>query len=187
MTTELGAKVRGLPDLALALRGIPEKLRKRVLRNALAAGARVVRDEARRAAAPDLREPRRAPHRAPGTMRKAIVVRTSKRDRRAGDVGVFVNVRPAKPGQRGAKSRTDPFYWRWVNFGWNAAGRRTNGRGAQGKRYRRFLSGHVGMKMIPGRHFLEAGARRLDEALRVFIANVGPQIRKLNGGKDVQL
>ena len=42
------AKVRGLPDLKAALLAIPRELRRRALRTALAAGARAVRDEAKR-------------------------------------------------------------------------------------------------------------------------------------------
>jgi hypothetical protein len=38
----------------------------------------------------------KAPYRKPNTVKQAIRVRTSKADRRAGDVGVFVNVRPAR-------------------------------------------------------------------------------------------
>lgn len=153
------AKVSGIPDLKAALLSIPAKLRKRALRNALAAGARLIRDEARRHA-PVLSASARAPFRTPGLVRKSIVVRTSKIARRAGDVGVFVNVRPAPRGQRGAKSRTDPYYWRWMEFG---------------------KTGYV------GRAFLQRGARRLNDALQVFIDRIGPQIQKLNGGKDVQL
>jgi hypothetical protein len=109
------ARVTGIPDLRAQLRSIPEKLRKRALRTALAAGARVVRNEAQRlapvisASAPAVLKG----YRKPGTVRKAIAVRTSKIARRSGDVGVFVNVRPAKKGMRGAKNPNDPFYWRW--------------------------------------------------------------------------
>lgn len=154
-------KIRGIPDLKAALQSIPDKLRYRALRNALAVGARIVRDEARESA-PVLSAANaaRAPFRTPGLVRKSIVVRTSKIARRAGDVGVFVNVRPAPRGQRGAKSRTDPYYWRWMEFG---------------------KTGYV------GRAFLQRGARRLNDALQVFIDRIGPQIQKLNGGKDVQL
>lgn len=129
--------VHGIDDLKAKLLAITPALRKKVLRNALAAGARVVRDEAKRQA-PVLT--RHAPYRAPGTVKKAIRVRTSKVARRSGDVGVFVNVVPAKGAkfktittkvlgfkfkkriqtrisERGAKSRTDPFYWRFLEFG----------------------------------------------------------------------
>lgn len=161
-----GVRVEGLPDLREALAGIVPKLRRRALRNALAAGARVVQSAAR------LRTPvlktstysgasaLRRGVRKPGTVRAAISVRTSKIARRAGDVGVFVNVRPAKAGQRGARNPGDPFYWRFINFG---------------------------TRKKAGAGFLQAGAARLSDALRVFIDRIGPQIQKLNGGKGVQL
>lgn len=152
------ARVQGIPDLKAALAGVVPALRRRILRNALAAGARVVRDDARRRApviSPVARAVRKGV-RQPGTVRKAIVVRTSKEARRRGDVGVFVNVRPAKRGQRGAKSRTDPFYWRFLEFG------------------TRFFRPGVGMQ------FLQQAAGRLPQALDAFVRAVAPQIAKLN-------
>lgn len=178
------AKVTGLPDFKAALRSLPEKLRKRALRNALAAGARVVRDAARlEAPALSAENALLAPHRKPGTVKKAIVVRTSKRDRRAGDVGVFVNVRPAKGAARGAKSRDDPFYWRWLEFGWNPASNRTGGRGNAGKKQRRALNKSTDTKIRSGFRFLQAGANRLSDALKVFTAKLQPAIDKLNKGQ----
>ena len=143
-------QIRGFDDLAAKLREIPKAMRKRVLRNALAAGARLVRDSAR-AAAPVLQGS--APYRTPGTLKKAISVRTSKVARRSGDVGVFVNVRPAKSGARGAKGKTDPFYWRFVQFG---------------------------TAKMAARPFLNAGANRLPAALAVFQEAVGKWIAKTN-------
>jgi HK97 gp10 family phage protein len=111
-------QVKGLDELKRKLADVPKALRKRVLRNALAAGAREVRDVAKRnAPVLTLGTSMKAPYRKPGTVRDAIRVRTSKADRKAGDVGVFVNVRPAKAGARGAKNPNDPFYWRWLEFG----------------------------------------------------------------------
>lgn len=112
--------VRGLEELGATLRAMPDKLRKRALRNALAAGGRVFRDEARRLtpvlpAAIHMKNG--MIRRAPGTVRKAITVRTSKLARRRGDVGVFVNVRPAKGALRGANKPFDPFYWKFLEFG----------------------------------------------------------------------
>lgn len=159
MAGEVRLQVRGLGELKAALAGIVPKLRKRALRNALAAAARPIRDAAR-ARVPVLSSTAKAPFRTPGTVRKAITVRTSKVARRAGNVGVFVNVRPAKAGQRGAKSKTDPFYWRWLEFG--------------SKKLRAF-------------GFLKAAAAGLDNSLQIFKRELGPQIKKLNGGKDVQL
>ena len=151
----VSVQVRGLPELREELRALPDKLRRRALRNALAAGARIVRDEARRAA-PVLNNSLRAPYRKPGTVRAAISVRTSKQARRAGDVGVFVNVRPARKGARGARSKDDPFYWRFLEFG------------------------TVKMRAMP---FLQPAAGKLAQALEVFIAKIGPQIAKLNQPK----
>ena len=148
----ISAKVRGIPELKAALGGLVPKLRRQALRNALAAGARIVRDEARRRA-PVLQPTLRAPYRKPETVRKAISVRPSKVARRAGDVGVFVNVRPAKRGQRGAKNPNDPFYWRFLEFG---------------------------TKHMAARPFLQAGAGRLMQALEKFKSVLGPQIAKMN-------
>jgi HK97 gp10 family phage protein len=158
VASEFGAKVSGIPDLRAALAGIVPKLRRQALRNALSAGARVVRDAAR-AGAPVLRIGSRTPYRTAGTVRKAISVRTSKVARRAGNVGVFVNVRPAKLGQRGGKSKTDPFYWRFLEFG---------------------------TKKLGASRFLQSATGRLNQALQVFIAKIGPAIEKLNRGKDAQ-
>lgn len=154
-------KITGIPDIKAALLSIPDKLRQRALRNALAVGARIVRDDARKNA-PVLSAANaiRAPFRTPGLVKKSISVRTSKIARKAGDVGVFVNVKPAKKGQRGAKSRVDPFYWRWLEFG------------------------KVG---YAGREFLQGAAKRLPDALQAFIRAIGPQIQKLNRGKGVKL
>ena len=111
-------RIEGLDNLKRKLAEVPKAMRKRVLRNALAAGAREVRDVAKRnAPVLTLGTSLNAPYRKPGTVKQAIRVRTSKADRRAGDVGVFVNVRPAKSGQRGAKNPNDPFYWRFLEFG----------------------------------------------------------------------
>ena len=110
-------RIEGLDNLKRKLAEVPKAMRKRVLRNALAAGAREVRDVAKRnAPVMTLGTSLKAPYRKPGTVKQAIRVRTSKADRRAGDVGVFVNVKPLKGG--GAKNPNDPYYWRWQEFGW---------------------------------------------------------------------
>lgn len=190
MPGDFEAKVTGLPDLRAALLSIAPKLRKRALRNALAAGARVIRTaavaEARKhnLAAP-IRNRAGQVIRKPGTVADAIAVRTSKVAAQAGDVGVFVNVRPAKgaryktvttkalggavklrqrvkvrASQRGAANPNDPFYWRFLEFG--TAKTRPAG-------------------------FLQKAARLTSTALQVFIAKIGPQIQRLNGGKGVEL
>lgn len=179
MAGDMTVKIDGLEEAKAMLRSIPTKLRKRALRNALAAGARVVRDAARKSApviSPSATAVAKG-YRNPGTVRDAIVVRTSKKARKAGDVGVFVNVRPAKgakykttttkgllggkrrtrtlvrSSQRGAKVPTDPFYWRFLEFGT--------------KRARPFP-------------FLKSAAGALDQALQAFKAALLPQLARLN-------
>lgn len=165
-------KIHGLQDYKAALMGLPAKLRKRALRNALAAGARIVRDEAKRLA-PVLKGPAR--YRTAGTLRNAIRVRTSKQARQQGIVGVFVNVKPAKKGQRGAKSKSDPFYWRWLEFGRSAR--------AAGAKRRRLVRGRKPLRAVGAiapMRFLQGAAGKLQQALEKFKAVIGPQIQKLN-------
>lgn len=180
------AKVLGLPDLREALSTLPAKLRVRALRNALTAGARVVQKEARRLT-PILKLSTfsgsyayRKGYRKPGTVQKAISVRTSKLARRAGNVGVFVNVRPVKGAARGSRSAKDPFYWRWIDKGWTPAG---GDRSAAGRRDRRRLNREGAPKAKPGAFFIRGAAVKLGEALQVFLRKIEPAIAKLNKPK----
>jgi HK97 gp10 family phage protein len=172
-------RLQGFDELAAKLRAIPEALRKRVLLNALRTGGRLVRDEARREA-PVLA--RATPYRTPGLLRKSISVRTSKVARKAGNVGVFINVRPAKgakfkttnrkvfglrvkgrrqvrASQRGAQSKLDPFYWRFLNFG---------------------------TRYINRIDFLTKGARKFPQVVAIFKTEVGRWIAKTNSTGKVR-
>ncbi len=170
----LGATISNLPDFKADLQALAPALRRRPIRNALAAGGRVVRDEIRRnAPVLDIGNPGSAKAvrrgvRKPGTVRDAVRVRTSKLARRSGDVGVFVNVRPLKRGVGGANNPNDPFYWRWLNYGWTPrAARRGRAAASAGKR-------------VQGLKFVESGASRLNEALAVVTSRMAPEIAKLN-------
>ena len=189
MSDGVGAKVSGVPDVRQALQGLAPKLRVRALRLALAAGARIVQ-KAVRAKVPVLNlgnawsaDAYRRGWRKPGTVRKAVSVRTSKSARRAGNVGVFVNVRPAKGGARGAKNYRDPFYWRWLDKGWTPASRATGGRGKAGAKVRRELNKSGAAKARPGAFFMRAGAAALGAALAEFTRRIEPVIAKLNRPK----
>jgi HK97 gp10 family phage protein len=152
-------QVKGLDELKRKLADVPKAMRKRVLRNALAAGAREVRDVAKRnAPVLTLGTSLKAPYRKPGTVKQAIRVRTSKADRRAGDVGVFVNVRPAKAGQRGAKNPNDPFYWRFLEFG---------------------------TKKMPARPFLQRATSALPKALTIFQERIAKWIQETDRSGQV--
>lgn len=159
MADEFKVSVTGVADAAAALRALVPKLRRRILRNALAAGARAFRDEAKRLT-PTLKTSTYAGSaaikrgiRKPGTLRNAITVRTSKRATARGDVGVFVNVRPAKGVNRGGKNPNDPFYWRFVEFG---------------------------TKKMQPRKFLQGAVNKSTEALRRIQDALGKQIQKMN-------
>ena len=172
-------RVEGLEQLDARLKGLTSKLRASVLRNALAAGAREVRDTAKRSA-PVLRAGTalKAPYRKPGTVRDAIRVRTSKAAKQAGDVGVFVNVKPlagakyrrvtkrslftgkkvrtrqlVKASDRGAKNPNDPFYWRFLEFG---------------------------TKRMAPRSFLRPAADKLPQALTIFERQLAKYFNKVN-------
>ena len=152
-------RIEGLDNLKRKLAEVPKAMRKRVLRNALAAGAREVRDVAKRnAPVLTLGTSLKAPYRKPGTVKQAIRVRTSKADRRAGDVGVFVNVRPAKAGQRGAKNPNDPFYWRFLEFG---------------------------TKKMPARPFLQRATSALPKALTIFQERIAKWIHETDRSGQV--
>jgi HK97 gp10 family phage protein len=176
-------RIKGIEQLIEKFRQIPLTLRKRVLRNALAAGARVVRDDAKRNA-PLLSGARKAPFRTRGTVRNAIAVRTSKVDRKAGNVGVFVNVKPlpgnkyktvnvargwlggtvkhralVKRSARGANNPRDPFYWRWLEFG---------------------------TKKMAARSFLKPAAAKLGDALNIFEAKIGAWLKSVDAGGPIK-
>jgi hypothetical protein len=184
----VSVKVMGLPEMKAALLAVAPKLRRKALAQALRAGGRAVQRRVRQAT-PVLKlstqsgaSALRRGVRKVGTVRKAIGVRTSKQASRRGDVGVFINVRPAKRGQRGARNPNDPFYWRWLNYGWNPGGDRSRA----ARRERRRLNRSGAAKRKPGARFIEAGAQALREALAIFTREIGPRIARLNQGKNAQ-
>lgn len=104
-------KLTGFKELAANLRKLPERVAKNGLRSAVAAGAAVVRNEAR-ARAPKLT----------GEMAKDIQI---KREREARDGETFaaqysVFVLSGKKSRLKGKKRNvqrDSFYWKFVEFG----------------------------------------------------------------------
>ena len=150
MAASVSVKVAGIDELKRALAALPSKIRRKALTKALRAGARVVQKSAR-VAVPVLATPNA--YRTKGLLKRKISVRVSKESRRNGDVGVFVNIKPAPKGQRGAKSKLDPFYWRFVQFG---------------------------TKKMTARPFMEAGAEALPAALAAFEREAVPAIEALN-------
>jgi len=174
-------RIEGLDGLKQKLADIPRSLRKSVLRNSLKSGALVNRDEARRLA-PVLKSTRQG--RKPGTVKKAIMVRTSKLSTRSGDVGVFVNVKPAKgavfkrgalvkESQRGKDSENDPYYWRWLEFGRKE--KTFFRRSRKTKKLRKIVVGK-----IDAFEFLQKAANKLPESLNVIETKLSTWFEQVN-------
>lgn len=165
MAGSVNVRIAGIDDLKRAIEALPEKMRRRALLKPLKSAMKVVL-EAARAEVPVLQAP--VPYRTAGLLKKRLTVRTSRASRQEGNVGVFVNVRPAsgakyktvggqrvktKASQRGATSKLDPYYWRFVEFGTRKMGKRP---------------------------FLVPAANKLPAALAVFEREVIPAIEALN-------
>ena len=157
MADGIEVTLEGIDDMARRLRDVPIALRKKVLLRALRKGAQIISRDAK-AGAPVLKRP--APFRKPGTVKKAISVRTSKVARKSGDVGVFVGVKPLrgarqkKLGRAGAKNPNDPYYWRFLEFD---------------------------TRHGPGKKFLtHAASNKACAALDAAIAEVAPAIEKMD-------
>ncbi len=182
MSDGFTVRLEGIDELKRALADAAKKIRTQAVRSALKQAGRVIQAAAK-AAAPVLAAPTKT--RTPGTMRNAISVRTSKFARRAGDEGVFINVRPLRGararrlGKASATNPNDPYYWRFVEFGTKPhvikarkggflffAGRGVRSVNHPGTRGRRFLTG--------------AAASSGQEAIAVFMRSVIQQIEKLN-------
>ena len=156
MSDGITVQLQGVDELKRALEQVPDKLKKKGLLKALRLAGNVVRDAAR-AAAPILQTT--TPYRKKGTVRRAIVVRTSKTARKSGDLGVFVGVRPLRGartrtlGASGPKNPNDPFYWRYLEFG---------------------------TKKMAKRPFLSVGAGKLEQAASVFMREAISAVNQLN-------
>lgn len=150
MADSVKVTVSGIDELKRALADLPGKIRRKVLVKALRAGAKEVQ-KAARAAVPVLSVP--SPFRTRGLLKRKISVRVSKESRRAGNVGVFVNVKPAPKTARGAKNPLDTYYWRFVEFG---------------------------TKKMTARPFMAPAAEALPQALAAFEREAIPAIEALN-------
>lgn len=141
------SRITGFAELQAKLNALPDRLQKRVLSKAVRAAALVVRDTAKTL----------APIRT-GELRRDVVVRSSRKNRKTADVQFIVGVehgaiRPVvdnrvtvknkygKLVKRRATAREkrggDPFYFRFQELGFRAVGTRRRGQGRKiaGKRF----------------------------------------------------
>ena len=189
--SEAKVTIRGLAEFKAQMQGLPDKMQRGALRSMMRDAMKLVRDDAR-AAAPRLDAAvtkNGVPVRLPGTLRNAISVRTSKSEDKAGNVGVFVNVRPlkgntyrkagsfinakgnkqsryllTKKSQRGADNPRDPYFWRWIEFGTKA---------------RKTKSGKALGAVRPYK-FLQGAADKLQAAADKFSSNLQAWVNRAN-------
>lgn len=202
-------QIKGLNEFRAKMIQLPAQLQKKHMRTMMRDAMKLVRDDAR-ANAPKLSAPvlkNGVPTRLPGTLRNAISVRTSKTEDKAGNVGVFVNVRPlpgnvyrsagtktnkdgytsrryvlVKKSQRGEDNPRDPYFWRWIEFGTKA---RTSVRGRSekdGKGGKRWVPSGKGANRgsVRAYKFLQGAADKLQAAADKFSANLQAWVAKAN-------
>lgn len=116
-------RIHGLRQIREAMQALPARMDRKLLNRGLMAGARLIRDEARRRV-PVLKEPNA--RRRAGTLKRAIRAGVVRPERYAATT--WVRVRPLKARQialfvkrtgklKGADNPNDPYYWRFVEFG----------------------------------------------------------------------
>ncbi len=157
-------EILGIEKLKFALENVEKKLRTKAIKDALKLGAVPVAKQMRKNV-PVLnfrKSKSKTKTRTRGLIRNSIKIRTSSVDRRKKDIGVFVNVKPAPKGQRGARSKKDPFYWKFINYGWSP-----------GNRKKKNKKGKLRVVKQPaysirGVRFLESGAKKLPESLKII-------------------
>lgn len=197
--SEAKVTIKGLAEFKATMGQLPTKMQRSALRPLMRDAMKLVRDDAR-ASAPKLTAPvlkNGVPTRLPGTLRNAISVRTSKTEDKAGNVGVFVNVRPlkgntyrgkgagkvlTKKSQRGADNPRDPYFWRWIEFGTKA---RTSAKGKtviDHNGAKRWASSGKGANRGTVRpyKFLRNAADKLQAAADKFTTNLQAWLAKAN-------
>lgn len=182
MADGVTVKLEGVEELKRALADASKQIRTKAVRGALREAGKVIQAAAR-ANAPVLQAPTKT--RKPGTVKKAISVRASKIDKRAGNEGVFISVRPLrgsrqnKLGKAGADNPNDPYYWLFVEFGTKPHpiyARRKKFLAFGGKFAKKVQ--HPGTK---GKRFMtQASETHGEAAVKKFMSSVIPQIEKLN-------
>lgn len=110
--------ISGLRELQDALKELPERVARNALSQAVNAGARVIREEARRMA-PVYTGPVSQGHPPPGTLKKAIIQKGIAELSSLFAQTVFVAVRHGKKYRKVGKKEInrDAYYWRFVEFG----------------------------------------------------------------------
>lgn len=155
-------EILGIEKLKFALENVEKKLRTKAVKDALKLGAVPVAKQMRKNVPVLKTRKSKTKTRTRGLVRSSIKIRTSSVDRRKKDIGVFVNVKPAPKGQRGARSKTDPFYWKFINYGWSPGNRKKTTKRKKARTVKAPLYSIRGVK------FIESGATKLPESLKII-------------------
>jgi len=157
-------ELKGLDGIENALKSLEKKMRTKEVSAMLIKGAEVVKAEIKRNT-PVMRggaKKNKTKTRTAGLVKKRVLIRKSSVDRRQGNIGVFVNVRPTKKENRGAKSRLDPFYWSFINQGWTPGNRKKT---TSKKKVRTIKKPTYSIR---GKKFMQSGAPKLSESLQII-------------------
>lgn len=116
-----GVTIEGLDTFAQALKLLPDNVSRKILRGAVAAAGKVIRDEAK-SRAPVHTGSVAQGHPPAGTLKRAIAQGRSNRFSRPGKEVYHVFVRnSAVAGSKGKKivagGKFDAYYWRYIEFG----------------------------------------------------------------------
>lgn len=155
-------EILGIEKLKFALENVEKKLRTKAVKDALKLGAVPVAKQMRKNVPVLKTRKSKTKTRTRGLVRSSIKIRTSSVDRRKKDIGVFVNVKPAPKSQRGARSKTDPFYWKFINYGWSPGNRKKTTKRKKARTVKAPLYSIRGVK------FIESGATKLPESLKII-------------------
>lgn len=161
-------EVKGLREIEAALKGFTPALQKRAIRQALGAGARVVRDAARANAPVRTGVLKRNIQAVVGKINPAKGIQNAYIGEETGKVGPVNAAGKVEFKRRGKlrlraqtrreKRGEDPYYYRFQEIGFTAVGRRKARSGAAKRR-----GGSATGTKVPGKRFLT----------RAFEANVG--------------
>lgn len=147
-------EVQGVTALRKQFDALPKKVQAKVARKAVREAAKVIQKDAKS----------RAPRRT-GLLRKSIKVRRAKRKQSPFAVTDFVM--PQDPGKS-----PFPFYWRFLEGGWNPSGRAKRRVGAA----RRL---QVGSTTVKHPFLGPAYESRQEAAMRTFESTFAEELRKL--------
>jgi HK97 gp10 family phage protein len=115
----LSVDVNGLKELDAALKQLPDRIARNVLRGAVRAGAAEIRNEAK-LKAPVYTGKVSEGHPRPGTLKRAIYLKQASALSSLVQQTFVVGVRNGPKVNRKTKVKdygSDAFYWRWVEFG----------------------------------------------------------------------